>query len=62
MGVNDMGSTPLATHLASLQTQLVDGLGDLTPYFLGVIGAGIAVGLVILGARRGWALLKGFSK
>lgn len=57
-----METTALATNLATLQTQLVDSVGDLVPYFLAVIGGAIGVGLLIFGARRGYALLKGFAK
>lgn len=57
-----MEPTALATNLATLQTQLVDSIGDLLPYFLAVIGGAIGVGLLLFGARRGYALLKGFAK
>lgn len=57
-----MDTTALATNLATLQTQLVDAVGDLVPYFLAVIGGALGVGLLIFGARRGYALLKGFAK
>ncbi|MDY0341742.1 MAG: hypothetical protein RBS17_11105 [Coriobacteriia bacterium] len=57
-----METTALATNLATLQAQLVDSVGDLVPYFLAVIGGAIGVGLLIFGAKRGYALLKGFAK
>lgn len=39
-----------------------DGLTGFGPQLLGVAGAAVGIGLLVLGLTRGWGLVKRFTK